>query len=78
MPTVTISQPAVINVKVGNKPATVQSITYGTRTLKSATDLTIAGANTTANLYITNSGTDGTIILTLSKVATYTTDPFTG
>ena len=44
MPTVTISQPAVINVKVGNKPATVQSITYGTRTLKSATDLSLAGA----------------------------------
>lgn len=44
MPSVTISQPAVINVKVGNKPATVQSITYGTRTLKSATDLSITGA----------------------------------
>ena len=46
MPAVTISQPAVINVKVGNKPATVQSITYGSRTLKSATDLTISGGNT--------------------------------
>ena len=44
MPAVTVTQPAVINVKVGNKPATVQSINYGTRTLKSAADLSIAGA----------------------------------
>lgn len=43
MPAVTVSQPAVINVKVGNKPATVQSITYGSRTLKSATDLSLVG-----------------------------------
>lgn len=44
MATVTVRQPATINVKVGNKPATVQSITYGTRTLRSATDLTIGNA----------------------------------
>mgnify|MGYP006273838135 CR=1 FL=1 len=44
MATVTVRQPAVINVKVGNKPATVQSINYGTRTLKSATDLSLTGA----------------------------------
>lgn len=44
MPTVTVRQPATINVKVGNKPATVQSINYGSRTLKSATDLSLSGA----------------------------------
>ena len=41
-------------------------------------DVTIAGANTSANLFITNSGTDGTLILTLNKTATYTIDPETG
>lgn len=41
-------------------------------------DVTIGGANTTANLYITNTGTDGTLILTLSKTARYTIDPDTG
>lgn len=41
-------------------------------------DVSIGGANSTANLYITNSGTDGTLILTLSKTARYTIDPDTG
>jgi hypothetical protein len=43
---VTVSQPSVIKVQVGGKPTTVQSIAYGTRTLKSATDLTIVGGQT--------------------------------
>lgn len=47
MPNVTVNPPATINVRVGpQNPATVQSIAYGTRTLKSASDLTVAGANT--------------------------------
>jgi hypothetical protein len=33
-------------------------------------DITIAN-NSTSNLYITNSGTGGTLILTLSKLSTY-------
>lgn len=41
-------------------------------------DVTIAGANTGANLYFTNSGTDGTLLIILSKTATYTIDPDTG
>lgn len=41
-------------------------------------DVSIAGANTGANLFFTNSGTDGTILLILSKTATYTIDPDTG
>lgn len=47
MPNVTVRPPSTINVRVGpQNPATVQSITYGTRTLKSATDLLLAGAQT--------------------------------
>lgn len=34
--------------------------------------------NNTSNIYVTNSGTAGTMILQLSKRATYITDPFTG
>ena len=41
-------------------------------------DVTVAGANNTANLYFTNSGTDGTLIVTLNKTAAYTIDPDTG
>jgi len=41
-------------------------------------DVSIAGANTGANLYFTNSGTDGTLVVTVSKTATYTIDPDTG
>ena len=41
-------------------------------------DVSIAGANTGANLFFTNSGTDGTILVILSKYATYTIDPDTG
>lgn len=41
-------------------------------------DISIAGANTGANLYFTNSGTDGTLVITVSKTATYTIDPDTG
>ncbi len=41
-------------------------------------DVSIAGANTGANLFFTNSGTDGTLVVVLSKTATYTIDPETG
>ena len=41
-------------------------------------DVSVAGANTGANLFFTNSGTDGTIVIILSKTATYTIDPDTG
>lgn len=36
--------PGVIKVQIGNKPTAVQSISYGTRTLKSSTDLSLTGA----------------------------------
>lgn len=40
-------------------------------------DLTIS-EGATSNLYVTNSGTNGTLILMLSKVANYTRDVDTG
>lgn len=40
-------------------------------------DCSIAN-NNTSNIYVTNSGTAGTLILQLSKRATYVYDPFTG
>lgn len=43
MATVTVSQPSVIQVQVGGKQASVQSLSYGARTLKSATDLSLTG-----------------------------------
>lgn len=46
MPNVTVTQPSVIKVQVGNKPTTVQSINYGTKTLKGSSDLNLAGART--------------------------------
>jgi hypothetical protein len=36
------------------------------------------GNTATANIYVTNSGTDGTLLLVLSKTATYTVDADTG
>ena len=47
MPSVIVTPPSTIKVQVGNQfKGTVQSIAYGSRTLKSATDLTIGAANT--------------------------------
>jgi|APGre2960657423_1045063.scaffolds.fasta_scaffold00207_9 hypothetical protein len=48
MPTVTVRQPASVRVKIGTsaRPETVQTISYGTKTLRSLNDLGITGANT--------------------------------
>ena len=47
MPNIVVTPPSTIKVQVGNQfTGKVQSIAYGTRTLKSATDLTLAGAQT--------------------------------
>ena len=47
MPNVVVTPPSTIKVQVGNQfTGKVQSIAYGTRTLRSATDLTIGNANT--------------------------------
>ena len=47
MPNIVVTPPSTIKVQVGNQfSGKVQSITYGTRTLKSATDLNIGQAQT--------------------------------
>ena len=38
----------------------------------------VVSSNSTSNLYCTNSGTSGTLILSLSKTASYTNDVDTG
>jgi hypothetical protein len=45
MPNVTVSQPGTISVRVGTaQQPTVDALAYGSRTLKSASDLELSGA----------------------------------
>ena len=46
MPTVTVRQPATVKVRVEGQKAKVQTLAYGTKTLRSLTDLSLVGANT--------------------------------
>ena len=46
MPTVTVRQPATVKVRVEGQKTRVQTLSYGTKTLRSLTDLTLEGANT--------------------------------
>jgi len=46
MPTVTVRQPATVKVRVEGQKAKVQTLNYGTKTLRSLTDLSLVGANT--------------------------------
>ena len=46
MATVTVTPPSVVKVEVGNKPTNVQSINYGSRTLRGASDLVFSSPNT--------------------------------
>jgi hypothetical protein len=48
MPTVTVRQPASVRVRVDTpgRPTTVQTISYGTKTVRSLNDLGLDGANT--------------------------------
>ena len=46
MATVTVTPPSVVKVEVGNKPTNVQSINYGSRTLRGASDLLFDSPNT--------------------------------
>jgi hypothetical protein len=46
MPTVTVRQPATVRVRVEGQKTKVQTLSYGTKTLRSLTDLTLTGANT--------------------------------
>jgi hypothetical protein len=44
MPNVTVNTPQAIKVQIGSNQPKVQSLAYGTRTLKSAADLNSTGA----------------------------------
>jgi hypothetical protein len=46
MPTVTVRQPATVKVRVEGQKTRVQTLSYGTKTLRSLTDVTMTGANT--------------------------------
>ncbi len=46
MPTVTVRQPSTIKVRVEGQKSRVQSINYGTRTIRGSSDLNLTGANT--------------------------------
>lgn len=46
MPTVTVRQPTTVRVRVEGQKSKVQTLSYGTKTLRSMTDLSLTGANT--------------------------------
>jgi hypothetical protein len=46
MPTVTVRQPATVRVRVEGQKTKVQTLSYGTKTLRSLTDMSLTGANT--------------------------------
>lgn len=46
MATVTVRQPATVRVRVEGNKTKVQTLSYGTKTLRSLTDLSLTGANT--------------------------------
>lgn len=46
MATVRVTQPATVKVRVEGQRAKVQTLSYGTKTLRSLTDLSLTGANT--------------------------------
>ena len=70
MPNVIVTPPSTIKVQVGNQfTGTVQSIAYGTRTLKSATDLTIGDANT-GDAIIYNSSSKNFEVLPITDAIT--------
>lgn len=46
MATVTVRQPATVKVRVEGQKSRVQTLSYGTKTLRSLTDVSLTGANT--------------------------------
>ena len=70
MPNVIVTPPSTIKVQVGNQfKGTVQSINYGTRSLRSATDLTIGDANT-GDAIVYNSSTKVFEVLPVNEFLT--------
>jgi hypothetical protein len=66
MPNVTVTQPAVIKVQVGNKPAAVQTISYGSKTLRSSSDLSIPPNANTGDVIIYNSANNNFSVTSIS------------
>jgi hypothetical protein len=58
MPTVTVRQPNTIKVRVEGQKSRVQSINYGSKTLRSSPDLNLTGANT-GDVIVYDSQTNG-------------------
>lgn len=58
MPTVTVRQPNTIKVRVEGQKSRVQSINYGSKTLRSSPDLDLTGANT-GDVIVYDSQTNG-------------------
>jgi hypothetical protein len=60
-------------IKRGGSSGTVIAVLYGSNDIP-LTQYDIALANSSgSDIYVSNSGTDGTLILSLTKTATYTT-----
>ena len=73
MPNVTVAPPSTIKVQVGNQfSGTVQSIAYGGRTIKSATDLVISDNAKTGDVLFFNAATKnfevGPIVITVTNI----------
>lgn len=56
MPTVTVRQPATVRVRIEGQKSRVKTLSYGTQTLRSLTDLSLTGANT-GDVIVYNSDT---------------------
>ena len=66
MPNVTVTQPGVIKVQVGNKPAAVQSISYGSRTLKQLTDFYLSPSANSGDVIVYNSANNNFSVTSIS------------
>lgn len=66
MPNVTVTQPSVIKVQVGNKPAAVQSVNYGSKTLRGSSDLTIPPNANNGDVIVYNSANNNFYLTSVS------------
>jgi hypothetical protein len=70
MPNVTVSSPAIIQVKVNSQQSSeVKSLNYGIRSLKGSTDLSMAGA-TDSDVIIYQANTNSFIVKPVTDAIT--------
>jgi hypothetical protein len=68
MPNVTVTPPAVIQVKVNSQQSgTVRSLNYGIRTLKGSADLSIAGA-TNSDVIVYQANTNSFVLQSVGEL----------